>query len=251
MPRSSEDWHARFSQQAGWTSQLRRYLLSRLSLSGNSRILEVGCGTGVITAALNSETSAGIYGLDLNLSFLHLARQYDRNTAYCGGNALELPFPGSVFDAVVCHFFLLWVSQPGLALGEMARVTRPGGSVIAFAEPDYGGRIDYPPPLDGLGRWQTMALRRQGANPLQGRELARLFRAAGLQDIETGVLGGQWPGRPNPAEIESEWAMIEADLAGLVPRERLAELQKIDLDSWQAGERVLFVPTFYAAGKKP
>ncbi len=237
-------------QQAGWTGQLRRYLLNRLNLDRKSRVLEVGCGTGAITAALSEETPARIFGLDLNLSFLGLARQHDRETAFCGGNALALPFPDRCFSAVVCHFFLLWIADPACALTEMARVTRPGGAIIALAEPDYGGRVDFPPQLDELGNRQAEALRQQGAAPGRGRELAGLFHAVGLQAVETGVLGGQWQGPPNLADIEAEWATLEADLAGSVPAELLAEFKKIDLAAWQAGSRVLFVPTFYAVGKK-
>ncbi len=250
MRRSNEDWHARFKQQAGWTSQLRRYLLGRLNLDNESRILEVGCGTGAITSALNLETPARIYGLDLNLAFLRLARLQDRETAFCCANGLALPFPDGLFDAVVCHFFLLWISEPAAALAEMVRVARPGGAVLALAEPDYGGRIDFPPPLDTLGNWQAEALRRQGAAPNRGRELAGLFHASGLQAVEIGILGGQWQGQPGPAEIETEWATLADDLAGAIPDERLAELRQIDLEAWQAGERVLFVPTFYAVGNK-
>lgn len=250
MQRSNEDWHARFQQQAGWTGQLRRYLLGRLNLDGASRVLEVGCGTGAITAALNAETPAQIFGLDLNLSFLGLARQHDHETALCGGDALALPYKDGCFSTVACHFFLLWIADPAAALAEMARVTCPGGSIIALAEPDYGGRVDYPPPLDKLGTWQAEALRRQGAAPERGRQLAGLFHAVGLQAVETGVLGGQWQGQPDLAEIQAEWVTLEADLAGSVPAERLDELKKINLAAWQSGARVLFVPTFYAIGKK-
>lgn len=250
MRRSNEDWHARFTQQAGWTGQLRRYLLGRLDLDNDSRILEVGCGTGAITSALNLEIPAQIYGLDLNLPFLRLARLQDRKTAYCGGNGLALPFSDGLLDAVVCHFFLLWIPEPAAALAEMVRVTRPGGSVFALAEPDYGGRIDYPPSLDTLGHWQAEALRRQGAAPNRGRELAGLFHAAGLQAVEMGILGGQWQGQPEPAEIETEWATLADDLAGIIPDEHLAELRKVNLKAWLAGTRVLFVPTFYAVGIK-
>jgi SAM-dependent methyltransferase len=56
-----------------------------------------------------------------------------------------LPFQ-PVFDVTFCHFLLLWVSNPEKVVAEMGRVTRPGGSV-RLAEPDYGGRIDYPESL--------------------------------------------------------------------------------------------------------
>ena len=132
----------------------------------------------------------------------------------------------------------------------MVRAARPGSAIIAFAEPDYGGRIDYPPELEELGKLQTQALRRQGADPLTGRKLNEIFHRAGLKNIETGLLGGQWSGEPQPAQQASEWATLETDLAGLLPNARLKELRRQDADAWQAGRRVLFVPTFYAVGYK-
>jgi len=74
----------------------------------------------------------------------------------------------------------------------MARITRPGGAVLALAEPDYGGRIDYPIKLAQMGKWQIESLRLQGADPLMGRKLATIFNSAGFDSVETGVLGGQW-----------------------------------------------------------
>ena len=262
MSLSPQNWHNRFIQQSVWTKQLRSYLLARLDLNPASRVLETGCGTGAITAGLRADTPAQIYGLDLNLPFLRLATQNDfrssnakgtRNTAgtrFIAGDALRLPFLDNRFDAVVCHFFLLWLPRPGRVLEEMLRVTRPGGSVIAFAEPDYGGRIDHPPALAELGRLQAEALRRQGADPHMGRQISGLFHAAGLRDIETGLLGAQWQGQPSPREVASEWATLEADLAGQIAMDKFHELRQADAAARGAGQRVLFVPTFYAVGKK-
>ncbi len=103
----------------------------------------------------------------------------------------------------------------------MARVTRRGRAVLALAEPDYGGRIDYPASLADLGRLQTEGLRQAGANPLIGRELASLFRQAGLVKIETGVLGGEWRYPIPDRDRESEWSTLRADLGGLVTPNRL------------------------------
>jgi SAM-dependent methyltransferase len=250
MTLSPLDWHSRFQQQAGWTSSLRQYLVSRLNLGPSSRILEVGCGTGVITASLGQITPAKIFGLDLNLSFLRMAHQNASATRFTTGDALRLPFPDECFDAVVCHFFLLWVPQPDKVLSEMQRVTRTEGAVVAFAEPDYGGRIDYPDDLVEIGRLQADALQRQGADPKLGRKLSALFHLTGLRNIETGLLGGQWHGQPSPAELDSEWITLEADLAPTLPASRLREIKRHNQAAWQSGERTLFVPTFYAVGQK-
>jgi SAM-dependent methyltransferase len=250
MPLSIAEWHHRFQQQAAWTLAVRQYLFARQGLNTAARILEVGSGTGVITSWLSGYAKARGYGLDISMPALQFAREQGSRAIPCAGDARWLPFQADTFDAVVCHFFLLWVSHPADALMEMARVTRPGGPVIAFAEPDYGGRIDYPPELVELGHLQAEALRSQGADPEMGRKLSSLFHVAGLSEIETGVLGGQWQGLPSKETLQSEWATFESDLAGTVPAQHLRELRQVDEKAWQNGQRVLFVPTFYAAGRK-
>ena len=158
-------WHRRFGQQASWTRDLRHYLYGRLDFAQASRILEVGCGTGVLSAELGGITSALIFGLDCRYPQLGFARQHDTSTFFVQGDAQALPYSAQLFDVVYCHYLLLWVHDPMAVLAEMRRVTRPGGVVLALAEPDYGARIDYPPELEPLGVWQREALRRQGAAP--------------------------------------------------------------------------------------
>lgn len=250
MPLSASQWHQRFQQQAAWTESVRGYLLAQAGLPAQARILEVGCGSGVITAALNGYAHGNVYGLDLNREFLALAGSHDPLTRFTCGDARDLPFATATFDAVVCHYFLLWVAQPAAALAEMVRVTRPSGAVIACAEPDYGGRIDYPAQFAEIGRLQSAALREQGADPEMGRKLSGLFHAAGLHDIASGLLGGQWKNPPAPEPMALEWDVIQADLGGKIPQERLDQLREEDAAAWQSGERVLFVPTFYAIGRK-
>lgn len=244
------EWHARFAQQAGWTRELRVYLLERAGLGGDSQVLEVGCGTGAVLSSLSHTAVGAIHGLDIERKHLALARHHAPGAYLIEGDGHQLPYAGEVFDLTLCHFLLLWVAEPGQVLAEMARLTRPGGAVLALAEPDYGGRIDYPDRLTELGRLQAEALKRQGADPQIGRRLPALYQAAGLELIETGVLGGRWPGRTNEQEILAEWRVLRSDLGDVFSQEELDRLQTQDEAAWARGERVLYVPTFYAWGKK-
>jgi SAM-dependent methyltransferase len=148
----------------------------------------------------------------------------------------------------------------GVVAGEMARlgsarvvgldIDSEIGNVLACAEPDYGGRVDHPPEMVSLGRLQAEALRQQGADPEIGRRLGELFVAAGLQ-ATVGVMAGRWSLPASTDEgFEAEWAMREHDLAGLVPSEELCRLRSADRLALADGQRTLFVPTFYALGKK-
>lgn len=242
------DWHARFSEQAGWTASLRDYIFKQTGLTQAERILEVGCGTGAVLSSLPSSPAAA-FGLDNNTGRLRQARE-NAPLAYCAlGDALALPYPDACFDIAYTHYTLLWLTDPLAGLREMTRVVQPGGAVIAMAEPDYGGRIDSPESLAALGRMQTESLRRQGADPTIGRRLGELFTAAHLRDVHTGILGAEW--RSGTASSPGlEWAVIANDLHGFISIPELERLRRIDERASRTGERVLFVPTFYAWGKR-
>lgn len=251
-----ENWHRRYLQQAQWTAGIRQYIYDALRLEPTSRILEIGCGTGAITQDLQrrffqpgQKLASTIHGLDIDWQALQFARRQDADTLFVCGDALRLPYASRIFDFTLCHFVLLWLRDPETALGEMARVTRPGGFIAALAEPDYGGRIDHPPALSELGQMQAAALTAQGADPQMGRKLAGLFARAGLKNIHTGLPGGEWSAPPAPEAWNSEWDTLEKDLGHLLSKGQLEILRQIDANAWQRGERVLFVPTFYAYGQ--
>jgi ubiquinone/menaquinone biosynthesis C-methylase UbiE len=247
-----EEWHPRFRQQAHWTRQLRHYLYQRAGLQQGQTVLDVGSGTGVLAAELLEDYQTKVYCVDLDLANILLAMRNARGAQTSLADAHDLPFPPGVFHLTLCHFLLLWVADPLQVVREMMRVTRPGGAVLALAEPDYGGRIDFPLELDLLGKLQAESLCQQGADPTMGRKLSALFRAAGLEQIERGVLGGQWIQPPEPQDWEIEWSILEADLAHDPERiAMLKQLKQIDQAAWQGSTRILYVPTFYAWGRVP
>ncbi len=247
----SFNWHDRFVQQAKWTQAIRTSLYERARLSQARKVIEIGCGTGALTSELKSITAAACYGLDIDFANLHTAHTHDPATHQVNGNALVLPFANTQFDLTYCHYLLLWVKDPLAAVREMRRITRAGGSVLSLAEPDYGGRIDYPEPLSKVGLLQTEALRGQGADPFIGRKLASIFNQAGLRQVETGVLGGQWFRDADLDSIRSEWDTLYHDLRNIISIDEFIQQKTADIAAWKAGERVLFVPTFYAWGIVP
>lgn len=240
------DWSNRYRQQARWTAQLRHYLFMKAGLSVASRSLDVGCGTGAVMVDLPSDFYR--HGVDIHFSSLLEAGGVvgDANLAVADG--FYLPYANSVFDVTYCHFFLLWVENPIQVLLEMRRVTRSGGAVLALAEPDYGGRIDYPEGLAQLGLWQTQSLHKQGADPQIGRKLAGMFNKVGLRQVEAGVIGGEWRKEVPGNDFDLEWQVLEEDLALHVSEEQFRSMKKLDASARSRGERILYVPTFYAWG---
>jgi SAM-dependent methyltransferase len=246
------EWHQRFCQQARWTYQVRAYLFERAGLGPATRVLDVGCGTGAILQEIeHAPQPPALFGLDIAGEHLGHAQQITSTPALLQADAHIMPYADASFDVTCCHFLLLWVGDPHRVLAEMRRVTRPGGAVLALAEPDYGGRIDHPAMLIPIGSAQTAALQTMGADPLLGRKLRALFQECGLAEIETGVLGGQWDTGNSQVDVELEQKMLRYDLAAIeADDEKLNELLAIDTQAWKAGKRTLFIPTFYAFGRK-
>lgn len=242
--------HERYLQQATWTSENRTRLLGLAGLARARRVLEVGSGTGVITAELSSTPGPlRVYGLDIDPALTKFADEVDQTSEYLAGDGKSLPFPSGCFDIVLCHFLLLWTSAPDEILEEMVRVTVPGGSVIAMAEPDYGGRIDFPRMLEAIGSMQVEALAKIGADVLMGRKLRSLFENAGLSKVVAGVLGGEWREELPAERFKNEWDTIERDLEGMISTEELSRYRTFDREASSHGERILYVPTFYAYGR--
>ena len=249
------NWHTRYTQQATWTRELRNYLFQQTGLNTAERVLEVGCGTGAILNEIQTQllTCTGMrrkcHGLDIQPASLMEARVNAPAASLACGDALFLPYPNDVFDIAICHYLLLWVSDPQQTLQEMKRVTRPGGHVLALAEPDYNARVDEPSELAVLGRWQTESLHRQGADSSLGGKLAELFYQAGIELVETGAIESWGNDALTSAERELEWAVLENDLAGFVPADEFQRLKKMDEAAWKRGERILHVPTYFAWGR--
>lgn len=237
-------------EQAAWTAQARAYLFAQANLSKGARLLEVGCGTGAVMSSIPASFNQPAHGLDIDFEYLQIAHGLLPAARLVCGDAHWLPYNSGAFDACFCHFFLMWVNAANVLI-EMRRVTQPGGWILALAEPDYGGRIDYPEQLGQIGRWQAQALRKQGADPNTGRRLTSLFTETGLVDIRAGVIGGEWTGALSQEELDSEWQVIHDDLKESVNKQELDRLKDLDEEARCRGTRVLYVPVFYAAGRVP
>ena len=125
MALTLNEWHKRFSQQAGWTSALRQYFYKSIKISRQVRILEVGCGTGAVLADFCTgskekadslkigDSEAFMYGLDIRIEYLSIARKNLEDALLIQGNAYNLPFDSDSFDLTLCHYFLFLEGDSG------------------------------------------------------------------------------------------------------------------------------------------
>ena len=110
-----------------------RYVLDQLQSASYERLLEVGCGAGLLLANLRSRAKQ-IVGLDLHQALPQVRRMlrsvHQADEPLVRGSVLGLPFRDSSFDAVVCMSVLEHLRDLDRAITELARVLRPGGKLI-------------------------------------------------------------------------------------------------------------------------
>src|SRR5512137_2475910 len=108
MTLSITQWHQRYLQQAQWSNSLRAYCYAHAGITAHSKVLDIGCGTGVLSRELMDQYNCRVIGLDIDLAALEFARDYSPLTTFTTGDARCLPFSSSFFDVTLCHFVLLW-----------------------------------------------------------------------------------------------------------------------------------------------
>ena len=112
-------------------------------IKSGDRVLDVACGTGVLTRAAAERAAPGgdVSGLDLDPGMLAVAARINPGLRWQQGSAGALPFADDSFDAVVSQFGLMFFPEPSVALREMMRVLKRGGRflVLEFSTVDLPG----------------------------------------------------------------------------------------------------------------
>jgi SAM-dependent methyltransferase len=183
-----EDGDAYDRGMSPWSRLAGETFLAWLAPRPGLRWLDVGCGTGAFTALVAEKCAPiEVQGVDPSEGQLAIARTRRSacSTAFLRGDAMALPFEAQRFDAAIMALVIFFVPDPAKGIAEMVRVVRPGGVVAAYAWDVLGGGFPFDP------IWEE--IRAAGVTPLLppnpsvgGLEaLGRLWRAAGLQAVET------------------------------------------------------------------
>ena len=93
------------------------------------RFLEVGCGMGEFAARVAAESTAQVVATDLSPRMVELSRERGLDARVA--DVQELPFGDGEFDCVAANWMLYHVPELERALGELRRVLRPGGTLVA------------------------------------------------------------------------------------------------------------------------
>jgi ubiquinone/menaquinone biosynthesis C-methylase UbiE len=107
-------------------------LVERLNVSESASVLELACGTGIVTRQLRDRLANGVrfVATDLNDAMMAYAAtkfRPDEDIEWKQADAMNLPFPDESFNAVVCQFGLMFVPDKERAIREAYRVLSPGG----------------------------------------------------------------------------------------------------------------------------
>jgi SAM-dependent methyltransferase len=173
-----------------WSRPVAREFLGWLAVASGGRWLDVGCGTGALSETILSVAAPEeVVGVDPSPAFVAFARDRvkDPRVRFDIGDVRALRADPATFDAVVAGLVLNFVPESGRAVSEMARVTRPGGTVAAYVW-DYAGGMqmmrhfwDAAVALDPAARELDEGSRFTLCRP---GPLADLFRSTGLENVE-------------------------------------------------------------------
>ena len=136
-----------FAPTATFTTPVAAHLVEFAGIAAGEAVLDVGTGTGVV-AITAARARARVCGLDLTPDLLDVAR-LNAGVArlpaveWIEGDAEALPFPDESFDVVVSQFGHMFAPRPDVAIREMLRVLRPGGTIAFSTWPPelYTGRM--------------------------------------------------------------------------------------------------------------
>jgi SAM-dependent methyltransferase len=181
VPALFHDWTARVSEAAG--------------LKPGDRVLDVACGTGVLTreAWARIQPGGSLAGVDINDGMLAVARRRSPEIEWQQGPAESLPFGDGSFDAVVSQFGLMFFEDRVAALREMWRVLQPGGRLAVAVWDSLDNTPGYAAVTALLQRMfgdQVADGMRAPFNLGDTEILLPLFAAAGIPDARLSTMDG-------------------------------------------------------------
>ena len=187
---------------AGQDRLWRRATVAAVAAAPGQTVLDIAAGTGTSSEPF-ADAGVHVVPADFSLGMLRVGQRRRPDLAFTAADATRLPFADACFDAVTMSFGLRNVVDVEAALGEFARVTKPGGRLVVceFSQPVWGPvRAAY---LNYLMRALPAIARRTSSNPESyvylaesirawpdQRALAAKITAAGWADVQWRNLSG-------------------------------------------------------------
>ncbi len=177
----------------GWQRQLwpaQERLLKKANLQKGEKVLDISCGTGLVTfpIALTVGSEGEVVGIDLSEGMIEKAAEETEKKGFSHitfehMDAEELDLPDSSFDIVINSLGLMYYPNPDKAIKEMFRVTRSGGraAALVWGRRSACGWAGLFPIVDARVETDVCPLFFQLGT---GNTLAQEFKDAGFEDVE-------------------------------------------------------------------
>jgi SAM-dependent methyltransferase len=172
-----------------YSSPLAPQFADFAAIAAGQRVLDVGCGPGALTAELVRRLGpAAVSAVDPSEPFVAAAQERHPGISVRRAAAEELPFEDRAFDAALAQLVVHFMAHPVVGLREMARVTCKHGVVAACVWDHGGGQGPLSLFWDAARELDPdVEDESQRAGAREGH-LGQLFQAAGLHEVEGGVL---------------------------------------------------------------
>ncbi|HET8871177.1 MAG TPA: methyltransferase domain-containing protein [Aquabacterium sp.] len=192
--------------------------------------LDVGCGNGAFTQLIAERCAPRkVFGVDPSEDQLTYARK--RLTPplaeFTQGDAMALPCETDEFDAAVMPLVIFFVPQPAQGVAEMTRVVKPGGIVSAYGWDLMGGGFPYEPMQSALREMGLTVPLPPSPDAANIDNLDRLWREAGLRQIETRVITVQ----RTYANFDDYWTTVQGSPMASATLALMSDQQKTALQS--------------------
>jgi len=153
------------------------------------RVLDVGCGSGALTAVLVSRVGVqGVSAVDPSASFVEVVRTAYPSMDVQRSGAESLTFPDRSFDAVLAQLVVHFMTDPVLGITQMARTTAPGGVVAASVWDHAGDKGPLSAFWSAARSLDPSVPDESGLPGVAEGHLAELFATAGLTDVTSSSL---------------------------------------------------------------
>ena len=184
----------RLNHQAILPLAIEQKIWSQVGLTPGLRVLDLGCGSGMISQAIAEWVYPGqVVGVDISEDLLTTAKQLQsekgiNNLNFEQGNVYNLKFNDNFFDFIYSRLLFQHLQHPEKVLQELYRVLKPDGKICLIdVDDDWFGLHPEPTSFQSLRQKIAKARQDMGGDPWVGQKLGTYLSKAGFRNVQVRV----------------------------------------------------------------